>query len=273
MSHKLAIITVIYENYTVLNDFLQSLSKQKNNNFRLFIVDNSTRPQSIELRHLSSTVIISPNNGYSAAVNLGLKKAKEAGFMNFVVINDDTYFKADFVDNILNRFSESPGSLIGGKIYYAPGYEYHKDRYKTDKIGKVLWYAGGQVDLKNALIAHRGVDEVDNGQYDQPEKTDFISGCFIAFDQTVINKIGYWDEKYFLYYEDADFCERARRQQIPLIYDPRIQLWHKNAQSTDGAGSMTHRKYQRKNRLRWGLKYSPIRTKAHLLLNFFFEKR
>ncbi|PJE63810.1 hypothetical protein COU89_01195, partial [Candidatus Roizmanbacteria bacterium CG10_big_fil_rev_8_21_14_0_10_45_7] len=123
-------------------------------------------------------------------------------------------------------------------------------------------------DWKNALTLHRGVDEVDKGQYDKAVRTEFITGCLMAFDESVIQKTGYFDEKYFLYYEDADYCERAKRTRVPLIYDPSLIIWHKNSQSTQGAGSVFQQRYQKKNRLRYALNYAPFNTKLHVLLNY-----
>ncbi|KXK09115.1 MAG: N-acetylglucosaminyl-diphospho-decaprenol L-rhamnosyltransferase [Microgenomates bacterium OLB22] len=114
---------------------------------------------------------------------------------------------------------------------------------------------------------HRGVNEVDEGQYDNEEMTRFITGCFVAFSLGTYRRIGQWDESYFLYFEDADWSERAIRQGLTLWYVPSIVLWHKNAQSTGGSGSATHLRYQEQNRLRFGLRYAPLRTKIHLIIN------
>ena len=94
----------------------------------------------------------------------------------------------------------------------------------------------------------------------------------MIFNKSVIDKIGYLDESYFLYYEDADWCERAKKAGINLYYDPSIVIWHKNAQSTGGAGSKLHQKYQEKNRLKFGLKYAPWKTKLHLIINLLTDK-
>lgn len=94
----------------------------------------------------------------------------------------------------------------------------------------------------------------------------------MIFDKKVVERVGHWDEDYFLYFEDADFCEKAKRKKIQLYYDPSIILWHKNAQSTGGSGSSLQQKYQLKNRLKFALKYAPLKTKLHLLWNYFSEK-
>ena len=134
----------------------------------------------------------------------------------------------------------------------------------------MLWYTGGSIDWAHAITPHRGVDEVDEGQYDVFEKTEFINGCLMLFDQSVISRVGWWDESYFLYFEDADFCVRAQRKNVSLYYDPSIVIWHKVSQSTGGSGSKLHVKYQERNRLRFGLKYAPFWTKLHLVKNYLF---
>lgn len=270
MKQDLAIITVVYENYEVIKDFFTSLENQSNKNFHLFIVDLSVNKQPLAEPSIRYTLISSQNKGYAHGVNKGIHTSIENDYQFYCVINDDTYFEGSFVQNILQSLNNHPNTIIGGKIYYAPGYEYHKNRYSPDENGKVIWYAGGMNDWENSLTVHRGVDEVDNGQYNSGGSTEFVTGCCICFDKSVLEKVGWWDESYFLYFEDADYCERAKRKGIHLYYDPSIRLWHKNAQSTSGSGSSLHIKYQRKNLLKFGLKYAPFKTKFHLLKNYLF---
>lgn len=268
---NLAICTVVYENYDVLQEFFDSLEKQTNKNFHVYIADTSKHPQTIDCRDLPCTIIQTENKGYAHGINEGLKRALQNDFTQFCVINDDVYFEKDFVQTVQDSLETHAGAIVGGKIYYAPGYEFHTERYTKDDRGKVIWYAGGWTDWNHVVTHHRGVDEVDNGQFDTVEETGFVSGCQMCFDKSVIDTIGLWDASYFLYYEDTDYCERAVRKGIRLIYDPTIELWHKNAQSTDGSGSKLHQYYQTKNRLKFGLKYAPLRTKIHLVKNTFFK--
>ena len=90
----------------------------------------------------------------------------------------------------------------------------------------------------------------------------------MMFDKKFFETVGPLDESYVMYYEDADWCMRARRAGIKLYYDPKIVIYHKNAQSTGGAGSELHGSYQRKNRLKFGFRYAPVGTKIHLLKNY-----
>lgn len=271
MLHRIALITVIYENYSILHDFFKSIKEQNNQNYKLFISDLSINKQPIEKPDFDFSVLTSVNKGYAHGINLGLKTAIHEKFEGFCVLNNDTILKNDFIANALTGLETHPSSIIGGKIYYAPGYEFHQERYKESDEGNVLWYAGGHIDWNHATTPHRGVDEVDSGQFNTFEETDFITGCLMCFDKQVLNKTGVWDENYFLYYEDADFCKRAKNKGIKLYYNPTLVMWHKNAQSTSGSGSKIHEKYQKENRFKFAMKYAPLRTKLHLIKNRIFQ--
>lgn len=268
---KLTLITVVFKNYTILDDYFATLAKQTDNDFHVYVLDLTPEPQKYEYPPFV-TYIHDKNGGYAYGINQGVKRALLDGYEIVAPMNCDVTVKSDFIESIKKGIAHNPSSILGAKIYYYPGYEYHKERYSTEEQGKVFWYAGGVTDWKNVYTTHRGVDEVDKGQYDKSEKTTFITGCFMAYDKSVIDKIGYWDESYFLFYEDADFCARAMNANIPLIYDPSIVLWHKSGQSTSGAASTFQQNYLEKNRMKFGLKYAPWRTKFHLIKNYLLTK-
>lgn len=264
----LCIATSAYQNYSTLPEFFDSLKKQINTRFHVYLTDVTPEPQTISIPSFC-TLLHSQNKGYAAAVNNGIQMGLQSKYNKFCIVNNDVIFAHDFVENALESLNNNPGTLIGGKIYYAPGYEYHTSRYKKEDRGKVLWYAGGAFDYDHAIAIHQGVDEVDSAQFSEFKKTEFITGCLMCFDKTVIDDIGLMDESYFLYYEDADYSARANKCRLPLLFDPSIRLWHKNSQSTGGSGSKLHMQYQRKNRLKFALRYAPLRTKFHIIKNYF----
>ncbi|MCX6731218.1 MAG: glycosyltransferase family 2 protein [Candidatus Roizmanbacteria bacterium] len=268
---KLALITVIFKNYTILDDYFATLGTQTDSDFHVYVLDLSPEPEQYTYPSYV-TYIHDKNGGYAYGINQGVKRAVADGYELFCPMNCDVTVKENFVENIKRSITSNPSSIIGAKIYYYPGYEYHKDRYTKTDLGKVLWYVGGITDWKNVYTTHRGVDEVDKGQYDAQEKTTFITGCLMAYDKSVIESIGYWDESYFLFYEDADYCARAMNNGIPLLYDPSICMWHKSGQSTSGAASTFQQNYLEKNRLKFGLRYAPLRTRLHLIKNFLLRK-
>lgn len=267
----IGLITVNYNQYQLTREFLDSLATVKDaGNLSVYIADVSTKKEVLKIENYPMKVVSKslPNKGYAFGINEGTKYFIKNGLDKFCAINNDVFFSKNFYQQAYLGFEKA--DIFGGKIYYAPGYEYHK-KYQKKDIGKILWYAGGINDWKNVYTTHRGVDEVDNKQYSKFEETDFITGCMLFFNKKVIDQIGLWDEKYFLYFEDSDFCERAKNAGFKLFYNPKIVIWHKNAQSTGGSGSLLHQEYQRKNRLIFGLKYAPFRTKLHLIKNYFLN--
>ena len=98
----------------------------------------------------------------------------------------------DFLVELLKTFAEEKDcGIVSPKIYFAKGHEFHKDRYQESELGKVIWYAGGRIDWQNIIASHRGVDEVDKGQFDKLEKTGFASGCCAMLKRTVLGKADY----------------------------------------------------------------------------------
>src|SRR3989344_3957674 len=94
---KLALINVVYENYTVLDGFLDSLRKQTNKNYFLYNIDVSPQRKIIKLDGIAGITIPAKNKGYAHGINCGLKNALKDGYKYFCILNNDIYFEEDFV--------------------------------------------------------------------------------------------------------------------------------------------------------------------------------
>ena len=130
----------------------------------------------------------------------------------------------------------------------------------------MIWHAGGQVDWANMYASHRGVDEVDDaGKFEEITSVPFVSGCSFMISSEVIARVGLLDEQYFMYYEDFDYCMKAKKNGFIVKYAPKSILWHKNSGSTGRPGNNLHEYYLTRNRLVIGFKYAQLRTKLALL--------
>lgn len=274
--------SVIILHYGSISDTLECLGELKRKNtgypFRTIVVSNSADiglSDSVRKIDSSIDIIINQKNlGFAEGNNIGIKYALQKGSKNIILLNNDALSSDSLIKNIVTCSEKNPeAGLISPKIYFAKGDEYYKNRYKNHEKGKVLWYAGGQIDWKNCYASNRGVDEVDCGQYDSEAITDFATGCCMLIKKDVTEKIGYFDSKYFLYFEDVDYSIRAAKSGIMVYYCPNAYVWHKNASSSGRPGSSLHLYYQTRNRLYFGLKYASVRVKKSLLLesikNFF----
>jgi GT2 family glycosyltransferase len=207
-------------------------------------------------------VFSNTNLGFSGGNNLGLQTALKGQHNTFVLINNDVSVKKDFIKQIVTSpITKDNVGIVGGLIYFAPGFEFKK--YQQSDQGKVIWYAGGQIDWPNVLASHLGVDQVDKGQYSKPVKTDFVTGCLLITKRTVLEKVGLLDNHYCLYLEDVDFNIRVQQAGYQTIFDPRIKMWHKVAQSS-AIGSPLNDYFITRNRLLFGFKHTPFRTRFAL---------
>ena len=206
------------------------------------------------------------NLGFAGGNNFGIRYAIENEADYIMLLNNDTYVEKNLVKELLTAFqSESNVGIIAPKIYFAKGFEFHKNNYRENDLGKVFWYAGGIMDWENVIGRHRGVDEVDNGQYEKIEDTDFATGCCFFTSVEVLQKVGLLDESLFLYYEENDLCQRVKKYGHRILYAPKAILWHKNAQSTGGSGSALQDYFITRNRLLFGMRYASLRAKIALI--------
>jgi GT2 family glycosyltransferase len=268
---KITAITVNYARDESVHKLIESLEKSTIEGFTLdvIVVDNApVKPfERLKDYKLKVTVIRPGQNcGFSGGNNIGIKTALKNGADYLLLVNDDTTVLPDMVKN-LKKVLESDDNIgvASPKIYFAKGHEFHKKRYASDQLGRVFWFAGGHTDWKHAKSVHRGVDEVDNGQYEKTEEIDFATGCCMMIKKEVLEKTGLFDEKYFLYYEDDDLCQRIKKSGYKIYYVPSAAMYHENASSSGGAGNVLHDYFLTRNQMIFGMKYAPIRTKIALL--------
>ncbi|MBI4062458.1 glycosyltransferase family 2 protein [Candidatus Gottesmanbacteria bacterium] len=270
MKH-VAIVIVNWNGKKDTLECLASVEKLEREDVQLdvIVVDNGSRDNSVSAirEKFPRTILIEKdtNLGFSGGNNAGILYALKKNANAVWLLNNDTIVHR----HALIELTRANGDIVGSKIYFERGYEYHKNRYARKDRGKVIWYTGGVIDWQNMYASHRGVDEVDHGQYDAASETDFVTGCSMMVRSEVFMRIGDFDERYYLYLEDVDLCLRARRAGFETIYVPGSIVWHKNAGSSGGAGSSLHDYYLMRNRFLLGFRYAPMRTKIALLRQAF----
>jgi GT2 family glycosyltransferase len=237
------------------------------------VVDNGSKDgteeaiKNYELPNMKYKFIQSGANlGFAGGNNVGIKDVLKRKFDYIILMNNDLILQKDIVVKLVDFMDKNTDvGVASPKMYFAKGYEFHKDKYKESEKGKVLWYAGGIIDKQNVYTSHRGVDEVDHGQYDKIEETDVANGACVIIRQEVFKKIGLPDDSFFLYWEDADFSEKAKRAGFKVIYYPANWMWHKVSASTGGSGSPTNDYFLIRNRFYYSMRYSSFWTKFAVL--------
>ena len=175
--------------------------------------------------------------GFAAGANLGIKKAIDDGCDLFVIANPDISLVKLFKLDILDAFDRF--DIFG---------------YAMKQQKKV--YYGGSIDkwrMSGGLIEKK------------PSKrfieTDFVSGSLIFVTKKVIDAIGFFDESYFMYYEEVDLCYRAKKASFKVGIDTSSTYEHFEI-SQDNP---TKEYYLFKNRLKFLFKFGSFTQKVREL--------
>ena len=159
--------------------------------------------------------------------NLNEILVKKNDYSEFVLLlNNDTEVDPTILSSFIQaKEMYGDNNLYGGKIFY-------------QETPNLIWYAGGNVNLKRAKISHRGIRQNDSAEFSKPLQTDYITGCCLFTSMEVINQLNGFDERFNMYGEDVDLCLRAKEEGIQCYYWPEAKLWHHVSASLGGAYSI-----------------------------------
>lgn len=272
---KVAIVVLTINSLKMVKEELSNISKLVTNSLDVLciVVDNgSTDGTEKELKNFTLNNIkykyiqTGKNLGFTGGNNIGIKYALGNGCDYILILNDDMILPKDLLTKLVGFLdNNSKVGIVSPKIYFAKGHEFHKDRYLNKELGKVIWYAGGKIDWDNIYTSHIGVDEVDSEKFNKISKIELASGSCMLVRRNVFEKIGFLDEGLFLYWEDADFCMRARYVGFEIYFNPKTSVWHKVSASAGGSGSKSNDYFLIRNRYYFAMKYASLRTKFAVL--------
>ncbi len=260
MNPKVFIIILNWKNWPDLKECLESVKNNDYPNYRVIIVDNDSKEKPNISDPEIKIIYNKENLGFSGGNNVGIKYALENNADYVLLLNDDTVVEQDFLTELIKATESAPEiGLAGSKIYY------HEDRNK-------IWSAGGKINWFYNKGTLRGWGKNDQGQYDNPaiQETPHLTGCCLLVKRETIKKIGLLSEDYFLYYEDTDWCFRARKAGYKCIFVPKSKIWHKISRSAV-AESSTYIYYHVRNGLIFSSKFAPIYIKPFVHLDVLWR--
>ena len=187
------------------------------------IIDNESRDDlliRVRAAFPRTTVLTqSENLGFARAVNIGAKYAIEHGATAVLLLNNDALLLPDAVRNFATALASDPRlGVLTAKVFLTDAPDH-------------LWAVGGH--FNGRRVENIGSGEKDVGAYDDT-RLDFVYGCAMLVRSEVFSTLGGLDERFFLYYEDIDFCLRARDAGWDVRMAPDAHALHEGSKSTRG---------------------------------------
>ena len=239
LTKKIGVVTVTFNAGGFLQPFVDCCLAQTFRDFELLVIDNASSDNTLELLSAAADPRLSlirneHNVGYAAACNQGIRHFLECGVNDILFINNDTEFGPELFGALRALRARHNADAITPRIGYAEDPE-------------INWYAGGRFTFwKGFQGEHLGHGEKYDPTDTEPRWTPVAPGCCVMFAAATLERIGFFDEKYFVYFEDTDYFLRMKRAGLRLLYAPEVSIAHKISLSTGGSQSdFSIRHYQR----------------------------
>lgn len=233
---QLSIITINYNTKDLIVQCINSIPMGLGNtdilSYEIILVDNASTDGSVEIiRNTFTTVKIiqnSVNKGYAYAVNRGIEAASGEYLL---ILNSDIMFTNNCLLPLINYIKENPRTgIVGPQLIYPNGIlqrSYGSIPSLSQAFLDVFFIRFIWVQIKNLLKKRLGYN------FDLNSKSvSYIDGASMLIRREVVQEIGYFDERFFFYAEDADFCFRAHKKKWDIMFIPQSQIIHRRGASS-----------------------------------------
>lgn len=197
---------------------LDSLAESTWTRLDVLVLDNASSDgsaEAIRARHPQVHVVsLRDNRGYAGNNNVGIALARSREADWIFVLNEDTVLDPRCIERLMAYATARPDVGVLGPLVL------HFDE------PDVIQSAGGWFDAA-WQAGHLGQNEDDRGQFAEPREVDWISGCGILVRREVVEQVGMLDERFFYYWEETEWCLRARRGGWRIALVPDARMWHK----------------------------------------------
>lgn len=227
---SVAVSIVSFNTKVLLENCLKALQAQKTQEqINIWVLDNDSKdgsPQMVEEKFPEVKLIKSEKNlGFAKGQNQVLKQVKDK---YVVLLNPDTQFENNFIDEMVNFMEKNPNCLIsGGKLVD------FNNRLESNggdfPFGAALfnWLFNLEF-LGNTFSLHRN----DKEYYSVAHEVDWVSGTMMVLRRESLEKIGYFNEDFFMYFEDVELCYRAKKSWGKVMINPDVIIKHKSGSSS-----------------------------------------
>ena len=244
---NLPLVHIIILNWNGLNDTsecLASIKKLTYPNVHVQVIDNASKngeAEIIEKRFPEVEVLKQTENlGFCGGCNAGMKKALAENADFVMLLNNDAIVSPNLIETLLEEYEklENPGA-VSPIIFKYP--ETKKIWFSIAKW-EAVWKTG---EAKFRLVLDENYEELKSRK---PYPTEFACGCCLFISTRVIKEVGMFDERYFAFYDEAEWCVRMKRRGFTSYIVPSAFIYHKVGGSTP---SLVSTYLLNRNRLLW----------------------
>jgi len=194
------------------------------------------------------------NYGFAEGNNIAIRYALEILKPDYVLLlNNDTVVDPGFLDELIKTAESDPDIGILGPTIFD-----YKPPCRIQSAGlKILWNKGDAIDLA-----------FEGGLSVSPQEVDAVTGCALLAKSELLNKIGLLNKKYFAYFEEVEWCVRARRALYKIVYVPKGKVWHKGGATSNKITGFAL--YQHTRNRFWFMKQHASSVQYVLFFAYFF---
>ena len=258
------LVSITILNWNGLDDTLRCLESVVGQNYKhvqIVVVDNgSSKDEAAEIKRRFPNVKLIRNKdnlGFTGGHNQGMDVALQAGADYVLVLNNDVVLTDDALSRLVDFYQATPDAgMISPLILYA-------DHER-------LWFAGGLVAMGMIRHKHKGEKVASLNLPKIPFKTDYVPGTAMLVSTKLIHEVGKLDDRYFAYYEDLDWCQRAEQHGYHAYVVPEAVVYHKKSGSTSQGGHRRFTKipsyYLARNAFLLASNYSMVRKAGYMFV-------
>ncbi len=244
MNHvpRVAIIVLTYNQENETARCLASLEALSYPDAELLVVDNGSKKSAASVlsrRFPKAEWRTLPRNiGFAAGCNEGIRWGLEQGVDAFLLLNNDTVVDSDLLQKLVERSAAAdPPAIVGAAVY------------PLENPNRPFM-AGMRFDFWTARVIRLAAPKA-------ARPMPSVSGSCFLIPKRCLETIGLLDERFFIYFEETDFCYRARRNRIKVLCEPQARVSHQGG-VTFGLGSPAFRYLYTRNRLLFISKHCPL---------------
>ena len=232
---KVAVVVLNWNGTDDTIECLESLAQLDYPNAEIVLVDNGSEPPAaaaLGARFPQVTCIqLDENTGYAGGNNVGIRYALEHGHQYVWVLNNDTVVQPDSLRlAVETALTDARIGVVGVKILAM------EDPTR-------VWVAYGQVTYRQSLVRLIGYFWKDDGRFDEQCDVEWVPGTAMLLSRAAVERLGGFDEEFFAYHEDVDWCTGARQAGFRIVFEPKSIIYHKGHRSSGGRVYVSPRQY------------------------------